>query len=349
MRYETRLQTVPQEIWAKIARIDELKGQWSAGVKLHPQVLTNLKKSVLITSSGASTRIEGAKLSDEKIEEIMQGIAIQKFADRDSQEVRGYYELLQNVFNAWSTIRFGENTVKHFHKELLKYVEKDAFHRGDYKKQENKVIMVDAQGQSTGVLFETAPAYLTPKLMQELTEWTAKALENAKYHPLLVIGNFIVEFLAIHPFTDGNGRLSRILTNLLLLKTGYGFMPYVSHEKLIEEKKVQYYIALRKSQKTFATKNEDLTPWLDFFLDIVLAQANQAINLITEERFEIMLSQRQMAVWDYLGTVDEASPMQMSVKLNIPRPTVSQALAKLVKLKKVERLGLGSNTRYRRI
>ncbi len=195
----------------------------------------------------------------------MRGLAVQKLADRDSQEVRGYFELLSNVFEAWQSITFSQNTIKHFHKELLKYVDKDALHRGDYKKQETKVVMVDDQGHTTGVLFETAPAYLTPKLVQELTEWTHQALAGAIFHPLLIIGNFIVEFLAIHPFTDGNGRLSRILTNLLLLQAGYGYVPYVSHEKLIEDKKTAYYLALRTSQKTFGTESENLTPWLDFF------------------------------------------------------------------------------------
>ena len=199
------------------------------------QVLGRLKRSVLVTSTGASTRIEGARLSDEDIEKLMRGISIQKFADRDKQEVKGYYELLQNVFDAWKHIRFSENTIKHFHKELLKYVQKDRLHRGEYKKTENKVHMIDAEGKSVGILFDTTPAYLTPKEMQELVEAAQNAFKENKYPPLLIIGNFLVEFLKIHPFQDGNGRISRILTNLLLLHSGYQYMPYVSHEKLVED------------------------------------------------------------------------------------------------------------------
>src|SRR3972149_4032392 len=217
-RLDFRLQNVPADIWAKIAQIDELKGQWIAGIHLSPQILGRLKRSVLITSTGASTRIEGARLSDEDVEKLMRGISMQKFADRDKQEVRGYYELLENVFDSWKRVSFGENSIKHFHKELLKYVEKDEFHRGDYKKTENKVEMIDAAGKSIGTLFDTTPAYLTPKEMQELVEWTREALAEKRHHPLLIAGNFLVEFLNIHPFQDGNGRLSRILTNLLLLK-----------------------------------------------------------------------------------------------------------------------------------
>lgn len=348
MRYANRLNNISSDIWARIARIDELKGSWTAGANLNPQILRSLKQSVLITSSGASTRIEGSKLSDKKVEELMRGIAIQKFPDRDSQEVKSYYELLKNVFDAWDAIKFSENTIKHFHRELLKYVEKDALHRGEYKKSENKVVAVDSEGRAVGVLFETAPAYLTPKFMQELVEWTSDALSSGEHHPLLVIGNFIVEFLKIHPFTDGNGRLSRILTNLLLLQSGYAYMPYVSHEKLVEAQKPVYYMALRKSQKTFDTENEDLTPWLEFFLDILLEQSKKAVALLSAEHLETVLSPKQLLVWRYFEEVGETSPLQIVDATGISRATVSQVLAKLISLKKIERLGMGRSTRYRK-
>jgi len=181
--FNQRLENLPPEIWSKITKIEEFKGQWISGARLSPQVLGRLKRSVLVTSTGVSTRIGGARLSDEDIEKLMCGISIQKFADRDKQEVKGYYELLQNVFDSWKHIRFSENTIKHFHKELLKYVEKDKLHRGEYKKTKNKVHMIDAEGKSVGVLFDTTPAYLTPKEMQELVETAQNALKENKYPP----------------------------------------------------------------------------------------------------------------------------------------------------------------------
>jgi len=346
-RFDKRIQSIPSEIWSKITKIDELKGQWIAGAKLSPQVLNRLKRSVLITSTGASTRIEGAKLSDEDVEKLMRGISMQKFADRDKQEVKGYFDLLQNIFDSWKSLKLSESIVKHFHKELLKYVEKDAQHRGNYKKKENKVHMVDDAGKSIGILFDTTPAYLTPKEMQELVEWTQKALEGNIYHPLLVIGNFLVEFLNIHPFEDGNGRLSRVLTNLLLLRAGYLYMPYISHEKLTEDNKPDYYMALRKSQKTFKTKEENIIPWLEFFLSIVHEQSKQAVGLLYKENLENILSVKQLAVWNYIQSVDEASPGEICIKTKVARPTINQALVKLLKLKKIERIGLGRSTRYR--
>jgi len=193
--FDFRLQHVSQDIWLKITQIEALKGKWEGSTKLSPQILGRLKQSVLVTSTGSSTRIEGSKLSDEDIEKMLQGISIQKFSNRDGQEVQGYYELLQNVFNSWESLIFNENLMKHFHKELLKYAEKDAVHRGEYKKKENAVQMINEAGESVGILFETTKAYLTPKEMYELVDWTKTALEQKKYHPLLVIAHFLVEFL----------------------------------------------------------------------------------------------------------------------------------------------------------
>lgn len=347
--FDKRLSQISPQIVSKIAKIEEFKGRWIAGTNLSPQFLSRLKRSVLITSTGASTRIEGAKLSDEDVEKLMRGIAIEKFSDREKEEVKGYFELLQNVFDSWEVLNLNESTIKHLHQELLKYVEKDTLHRGKYKSKENQVRMVNPQGRDMGALFDTTPAYLTPKEMNELVGWTKDAIKEKKYHSLLVVGNFIVEFLNIHPFEDGNGRLSRILTNLLLLKGDYLYMPYVSHEKLIEDNKPDYYMALRTSQKTFKTKNEDITAWLNFFLDILLKQSQMAINLITQENIEVLLSPKQLAVWQYLQEVDESSPNDIAKNVHIARITVNQVLNKLLSLKKIERIGEGSSIRYRKV
>jgi Fic family protein len=348
-KFTKRLQNLPPEVWSKTAQIDELKGRWVSGARLNPQALGRLKRSVLITSTGASTRIEGAKLSDQDVEKLMKGLWVQTFADRDKQEVKGYYELLSNVFESWERLSLSESSIKHFHKELLKYVQQDKLHRGEYKKTENKVHVMDAAGQSVGVLFDTTPAYLAVKEMLELTEATKKALAEKRYHPLIIIGNFLVEFLLIHPFQDGNGRLSRILTNLLLLKCGYEYAPYVSHEKLVEDNKADYYIALRKSQKTMRGKKPDITPWLEFFLSVIHKQAQMAITLLSEESVDKILSPKQLVVWEYLQKVKEASPSEISKKTKVAHPTVKQILARLLDLKKIERVGQGSSTRYRKI
>ena len=337
---------MPDSVWKLINEIDTIKGEWVGGANLNPQALGRLKRSTLVTSTGASTRIEGSKLSDEEVERLMRGLSVQKFKDRDEQEVHGYYELLNNVFEAWKHISFSESTIKSFHKELLKYADKDVLHRGEYKSVENKVHMVNDEGKSIGILFDTAPMYLTPKEMLELTEWTRGAFESKDFHPLLIVANFTVEFLNIHPFQDGNGRISRILTNFLMLKNGYAYMPYISHEKLVEENKAEYYLALRKSQKTIKTDRENIIPWLEFFFGVCLEQAKQAVALLSKENVTSILSPKQIAVWNYLETVSEATPGEISKVTGVARPTVSQALDVLLRLKKVKRLGQGRTTRY---
>ena len=153
----------------------------------------------------------------------------------------------------------------------------------------------------------------------------------------------------IHPFQDGNGRLSRILTNLLLLQHGYAYIPYVSHEKIVEDNKPDYYLALRNAQKTFKTQKEDITPWLDFFFTILLEQARRAVALLSKEAIEKLFSPKQLLVLEYFQKADEVTPIEISKRLKIARPTVNQILSRLIQFKKIERIGLGRSTRYRKV
>lgn len=348
-KFDNRIKKLPQTTIELIDKIDLLKSKWVNGAKLDQQTLGNLKKSILITSTGASTRIEGSDLSDEDVERLMRGLSMQKFKDRDKQEARGYFDLLTNVFESYKSIPFAESTIKFFHRELLKYSEKDELHRGEYKKDENKVAMVSLTDEPIEILFDTTAPWLTPKEMQELVEWTQTAFLEKSAHPLIIIGNFLVEFLHIHPFTDGNGRLSRILSNLLMLQHGYEYMPYVSQEKLIEDNKPEYYIALRASQKTLRTDKEDISAWLTFFLKIILEQSEKAINIISHEEVSKLLSPQQDIVWEYIAKQDSVvTPLEISRETGIPRPTINQVLNKLLQLKWIERIGVGRTTRYRK-
>lgn len=347
-KFDKRIKTLSQDIYSLIDNIDLLKSKWVTGAKIGHHALSKLKKSVLVTSTGASTRIEGSELSDEDVERLIRGLSMQKFKNRDKQEVQGYYEILTNVFDAYKSIPFSESTIKFFHKELLKYTEKDIDHRGNYKSAENKVAMIGSTGEPTQILFDTTSAWLTPKEMQELVEWTQNAFLEKKFHPLIIIGNFIVEFLLIHPFTDGNGRLSRILANLLLLQHGYEYIPYVSQEKLIEDNKPEYYISLRQSQRTFRTQKENLSPWITFFLKIILEQSKRALDLLSKEEVGKLLSPQQQIIWDFiLKSGDEITPLAILMETKIPRPTINQALEKLLRLQWIERIGQGRATRYK--
>lgn len=338
-----------QQIQRLLTDIDELKGRWIAGVKLSPQILNKLKRSVVITSTGSSTRIEGAELSDKQIEKLFKGLKIKKLETRDEQEVVGYKELLENIFDSWEKINFSESTIKHFHKELLKYSEKDKKHLGNYKFGTNRVEALDANGKVVGIVFEPTPPHLTPKEMSELIEWTQGAFKENLIHPLLVIGNFVLEFLAIHPFQDGNGRTSRVLTNFLMLKSGYEYMPYVSHEKFVEDNKSDYYLALRKSQGNYKKRQSDIVPWMIFFLTIILKQAKIAIDINDSERIELFLSEKQLKVWQYFQDHEFVTSKDIRENLGIKEATVLQIFNKLLDMKKIERLGMGRGVRYRKI
>lgn len=345
-KFDHRIKNPEPHIVALLAEIDGIRGEFKGGLRMTPQAITNLKRSTLITSAGASTRIEGAKLTDEEVEKVMHGLAVSKFSDRDSQEVQGYLETLQNVFDSFQTLPLRESVITSLHNQLLKYSHKDDTHRGGYKKTENTVGVLGPDGKVAKIMFETTPAFLTAKEMQELVEWTQDAMEKNRFHQLLIIANFIVEFLKIHPFEDGNGRLSRVLTNLLLLHSGYTFIQYVSHEQIIEHRKDEYYIALRKSQETFKTDHDTISPWLNFFLSVVREQATKALSYLQEEKIEDTLSPKQYEVWKYISNVGESGPGDIVKETGIALGTVRQALRSLVELGKIKRIGRGRGTRY---
>lgn len=352
IKFDYRIKTPDSHIGSLLAVIDDIKGQFKAGLRMTPQAITSLRRSVLVTSAGSSTRIEGAKLTDKEVEKIMQTLAVSRFADRDSQEVQGYLETLKNVFENYQHLPLRGGVILSLHGELLKYATKDEQQRGHYKQKENMVGVLDAEGKIARVLFETTPAYLTGKEMLELVEWAAEALEGNRFHPLLVIANFIIEFLKIHPFEDGNGRLSRVLTNLLLLRSGYSFVQYVSHEQIVERRKDEYYFALRSSQATFKSQtkpegtHETIAPWLNFFFSALQEQATNALAYLEEERVEDTLSPKQYAVWKYISSIGDASLGEIIGATGIVRGTVRQALLRLVELDKLKRTGRGRATRY---
>ena len=348
-KFDHRIKTPEPHIVALLAEIDGIRGEFKSGLRMTPQAIINLRRSVLVTSAGASTRIEGAKLTDEEVQKIMQGLSVSKFSDRDSQEVQGYLETLQSVFDSFQNLPLRESVITSLHKELLKYSTKDDLHRGVYKKEENTVGVLGPDGKVAKIMFETTPMWKTPAEMTELVEWTQNALEQNRFHPLLVIANFLVEFLKIHPFRDGNGRLSRVLTNLLLLRSGYQFIQYVSHEQIVERRKDEYYISLRKSQETFKTDHDTIAPWLNFFLSVIKEQATKALSYLEEEHIEDTLSPKQYEVWKHVSKVGEASVGDIVAATGIALSTVRQALERLLELEKIKRVGRGRATRYVKI
>jgi len=251
---------------------------------LAPDRLSALRRVATIESIGSSTRIEGSKLSDRDVERLLANLQIKNFETRDEQEVAGYAETMELVFQSWADINISENHIRQLHRDLLKYSGKDEYHRGQYKTNSNSVAAFSEDGKQIGIVFETATPFDTPCLMAELVEFIKEAIETKKNHPLLIIGVFVVVFLEIHPFQDGNGRLSRILTTLLLLRAGYAYVSYSSLESVIEQSKEGYYLALRQTQGSIRTDAPNWQPWIMFFLRALHQQMRRLAKKVEREK-----------------------------------------------------------------
>jgi Fic family protein len=275
---------ITPEILGLVATIDEFKGAWRSLGTLAPDRLSALLRVATIESVGSSTRIEGSRLSDREVERLLSNLRLRTFSTRDEQEVAGYAKVMEMVFTSWQDIALTENHIKQLHRDLLVHSEKDAWHRGNYKKSTNSVMAFDANGKQLGVVFETATPFDTPRLMTELVTWFVAERETGRLHPLLLIGIWVVVFLEIHPFQDGNGRLSRVLTTLLLLQAGYSYVPYSSLESVVEQSKEAYYLALRQTQGTIRSKAPDWQPWMLFFLRSLAEQVRRLSRKLEREQ-----------------------------------------------------------------
>lgn len=356
---------ITHKILRLVAEIDEFKGRWQAMGRLAPYRLSALKKIATIESIGSSTRIEGVRLTNAEIERLLTGIQIHSFRSRDEQEVAGYAELMETIFNSWNEIALTENHIKQLHGVLLKHSDRDERHRGDYKTLPNHVEAFDENGKSLGVISKTAPPFDTPRKMEALVAWTNEALNKNSHHPLLIIAAFAARFLAIHPFQDGNGRLSRALTTLLLLRSGYSYIPFSSMERVIEDNKDGYYLSLRRAQPEFGdmtgicpsipdrvpensgvSENTGLREWVDFFLECMASQKNALLKKVERERVIAELpplSEQIVQLAREHGRVTITGAVKITAA---NRNTVKFHLKKLVETGHLTRRGTGRGTWY---
>lgn len=316
---------ITPEILNLIGEIDEFKGAWRALGTLAPERLNALRRVATIESIGSSTRIEGSKLSDRDVERLLSNLQIKSFETRDEQEVAGYAEAMDMIFQSWEHITLSENHIKQLHRDLLQYSGKDARHRGDYKTASNSVAAFDEDGKQIGIVFETATPFDTPRLMTDIVRWTNETLETKKQHPLLVIAIFIVVFLEIHPFQDGNGRLSRILTTLLLMRSGYGYVPYSSLESVIEKNKEGYYLALRQTQGTIRADEPNWNPWIVFFLRALLQQVRNLSKKVEREKIILSaLPELSVQILDYAREHGRVTIGDMAKLTGVSRNTLKE-------------------------
>lgn len=324
-----------------ISQIDRFDASWASIEKKEGRSLKELKSIATVKSVGASTRIEGAKLSDEQVGILVHNIDITKLEDRDSQEVAGYFELLNLISESYAEIAISENEIKGLHNILLKFSEKDSWHRGGYKQLSNAVEARLPDGTNQLIFQTTEPGVPTQDAMRELINWYD--LDN-KTHPLVKCALFAYDFVSIHPFQDGNGRLSRLLTTLLLLKHGYKWIQYVSFEHEIESRKSEYYRVLRKCQAN--RPNEDVTEWLDFFFGSLFNIQSKLQMKLTTQGASTRLSPKEKLIYAYIESHAGCQSGEIAEKLEIPVPTVKRLLSKLITLKLIERYGAGRGTSY---
>ena len=329
-----------------IAELELFKGRWSATTLLVPDRLNALKQVATIESIGSSTRIEGVKLSDSEIEKLLSGIRRQSFTSRDEEEVAGYAEVMNLVFASFADLALTENHIKQLHSILLKFSSKDQRHRGEYKKFSNNVEAFDSTGKSLGIVFTTTSPFNTPKEMAELVLWTNENLQAQEVHPLLVIAVFVVHFLAIHPFQDGNGRLSRVLTTLLLLRAGYSYVPYSSFERVIEANKTGYYLALRRAQETITDDDSKLGDWILFFLQSMKKQKDNLEEKLGKEELLAKLPELSSKIIAIVKDHGKATIGDLVTLTNQNRNTIKVHLRELVRLGHLTQFGKGKGTWY---
>ena len=329
-----------------IAEIDEFKGYWNGLEGFSPQSLSAMRILATIESIGSSTRIEGARLSNREVAALLEGLDLQSFQSRDEQEVAGYAKAMQLIHESYNEIDLTVNNIKYLHKVVLQYSEKDSWHLGEYKKHPNHVAAFDSNGKQVGIIFQTATPLDTPGLMESLVATTRKRFQDGDIHSLLSISDLVIRFLAIHPFQDGNGRLSRILTNLLLLRNGYAFVQFSSHERIVEANKEKYYLALRESQEKSESLDGFYLSWAEFFLALLKKQKDDLYTKIEREKRAYSLPDLSEKI---VGLAKDHGRVTVSIivsEFQANRNTVKKHLQNLVKLGLLVKYGKGRGVYY---
>lgn len=324
-----------------ISKLDRFDASWAAIEKREGSTLKQLKSIATVRSVGASTRIEGSAMSDDEVKVLIEKLAISKLEDRDSQEVAGYFEALDLISEIHADMEVSEGTIKNLHNLLMKYSQKDEWHRGNYKQHSNAVEAIRPDG-SKHVIFETTPpGFTTQNAMQALIEWWHA---DNQTHPIVKCALFCYDFVSIHPFQDGNGRLSRLIATLLLLSNGYNWIQYVSFEHEIENRKAEYYQELMQTQAQ--RPGEDIYSWVLFFLDCLNNISGQLMTKLSTKGTIVKLGPKEKSIYLFVENHPGSRSGDIAEKLNIGLPTVKKILTSLVQQKLIAKHGAGAGTNY---
>lgn len=341
---ELKKLTLSHDLVNTMTKIHEYKGKQELYIETKPEILSKLTDLAFIQSTEASNMIEGIATTNGRLKQIVEEKVQPR--NRDEEEIAGYRDVLKLIHDSYEYITVTTNDILTLHKNLYNYSAKS--YKGKFKSIDNVITEKDLDGNQR-VRFVPAPAYLTPDLMDSLCYEYNQAIQKAEVDPLLLIPSFILDFLSIHPFNDGNGRMSRLLTLLLLYKSGYLVGKYISIELLIEKTKQTYYETLQASSVGWLENNQDYTPFVHYLLGIIL-RAYEDFS----ERFDVVINREMTASERLLEELQKSfEPLSRAdLELLLPdisRRTIERALAELQAANKIKKVGQGRSTKYRRL
>ena len=325
------------EIVQLLAQIHEHKGE-HANVQVDE--LTHLIEIAKIQSTEASNRIEGIYTSDERLQKLVKDKTTPR--NRDEKEIAGYRDVLTTIHENYDYIPIKPGMILQLHRDLYKFSGMSI--GGNYKTSDNVISEEDAQGNKR-IRFQPVSAWETPEAIEKLCEAYNNICNNGQYDPLLMIPVFIQDFLCIHPFNDGNGRMSRLLTLLLLYRAGYHIGKYVSIEKLIERTKSAYYDDLQESSDNWHEGANNYIPFVTYQLGVILAayrEFSDRVKIISENTRKP--DRIRDIIHDHLGKITKSEIVAQCP--DISKTTVERALTDLVKSGEVIKIGGGRYTSY---
>ena len=336
--YETIYKSLlTPEIVQLLAQIHEHKGEQT---KVQKDELTHLIEIARIQSTEASNRIEGIYTSNDRLQKIVKDKTTPR--NRSEKEIAGYRDVLTTIHESYEYIHVKPSMILQLHRELYKFSGMSI--GGNYKPSDNQITEEDAQGNKR-IRFQPVAAWETPEAMERLCQAYNDICNNPQYDPLLMIPVFILDFLCIHPFNDGNGQMSRLLTLLLLYRAGYHVGKYISIEKLIERTKGAYYDDLQESSFRWHEEENNYIPFVTYQLGVILAAYREFSDHVKIVAGNTRKPNRvRDIIHDHLGKITKAEIMTQCP--DISQTTVQRALNDLVKSGEIIKIGGGRYTSY---
>jgi len=329
------------EIVRYMTAIHEYKGEQRLAADAHADILDALTDIALIQSTGSSNKIEGIYTSDERLKKIVMDKTIPR--NRNEREIAGYRDVLNTIHENYEHIPIKATFILQLHRDLYKF--ENAGIGGVFKSTDNVIEKQDMAGNKH-VRFTPVSAWETPDSLERLCEAYNRALNSVNVDPLLLMPMFILDFLCIHPFQDGNGRMSRLMTLLLLCKSDYIVGKYISIERLIEKTKGHYFDALQESSEHWHENKNDYAPFVKYMLGVIVAAYRDFMDRtkLIEEKKIPKPDRIAEEIKNHMGTITK-SEIKMLVP-NVSQTTIQRTLTELVKQEKIKKIGDGRYTKY---